>query len=536
MLPNKLTDYFDKPAWINRILFYTTIFASIALAFIIVFGIFNLIFPNFTFPNDAIDYDNERYLLSALVQSLAATIALVITLSLVAVQLAAQSYSARVIDVYKRNPDMWILLCIYIFTIFYGLGLTKIVGLGILGNYMEGAIFVAYFMGFFAFVCLVPYMLKTLDLLKPSTVITLLAEEITLEKVLMAADYEDESIYERDPVQPIFDIINSALARNDYETVRNGLSSIQKSTTDIIEKIELNNEEEIFAEHMMERIKWLGIQAANKNNEDSTLWAVINLGKIGLRSAEEKHEIATQIAVNKIESLATEVINQNLVESAELSIQILVSISIISTENKLKNTSRNAVRTLGIVGKRLVHNNIEKPGSLAAMGLGKIIVKAITNELEITAISASLELGSIAKKAAEEKRELITVTAIDTLENLGNDDSYQDIELIVEYLGDIGLKSAQNELILASGRAVDKLANLTTRAAEENLEKATKIIAESLRDIGNIATQKGLEYASIKSENELKLLIGKAKRNNWNEIIEIINEAIQSIEQTKKNN
>jgi uncharacterized membrane protein len=85
-------------------------------------------------------FDNERYLISALVQSLAATIALVITLSLVAVQLAAQSYSTRVVDVYKRNPDMWILLGIYIVTIFYGLGLIKIIGLGVLNNYMEGAI------------------------------------------------------------------------------------------------------------------------------------------------------------------------------------------------------------------------------------------------------------------------------------------------------------------------------------------------------------------------------------------------------------
>ncbi len=78
-------------------------------------------------------FDNERYLISALVQSLAATIALVITLSLVAVQLAAQSYSARVIDVYKNNPDMWILLSIYIVVIFYGLGLLKVIDIGVAG-------------------------------------------------------------------------------------------------------------------------------------------------------------------------------------------------------------------------------------------------------------------------------------------------------------------------------------------------------------------------------------------------------------------
>ncbi|WP_406670796.1 DUF2254 family protein [Methanolobus sp. ZRKC4] len=236
MLPNKLkekcnelADFFDRPAWINRTLFYLSIFASIALVFTFIFGIFEFIFPDFTFPNNNINFDNERYLLSALVQSLAAVIALVITLSLVAVQLAAQSYSARVIDVYKRKPDMWILLSIYIITIFYGLGLIKIIGLGVLSNYTEGAIFTAYFMGFFAFICLVPYMLKTLDLLKPSTVIKLLAADITKNKILKSLE-EDGKIEENDPIQPIVDIINSSLEKKDNETVRNGLKSIKENT------------------------------------------------------------------------------------------------------------------------------------------------------------------------------------------------------------------------------------------------------------------------------------------------------------------
>ncbi len=96
--------------------FYSIIFASIAVSFLFIFFIFNLLFSDFSILNntaytqynitqlsDMGFFDNERYLISALVQSLAATIALVITLSLVAVQLAAQSYSARVIDVYKTT-------------------------------------------------------------------------------------------------------------------------------------------------------------------------------------------------------------------------------------------------------------------------------------------------------------------------------------------------------------------------------------------------------------------------------------------------
>jgi len=46
--------------------------------------------------------DIARYLLSALVQSLAAIIAIVVTLTLVAVQLTASAYSPRVIDIFKK--------------------------------------------------------------------------------------------------------------------------------------------------------------------------------------------------------------------------------------------------------------------------------------------------------------------------------------------------------------------------------------------------------------------------------------------------
>ncbi len=284
---NNLADFFDKPAWINRTLFYASIFTSIVLAFIIVFVIFNLIFPNFTFPNNNINYDNERYLLSALVQSLAATIALVITLSLVAVQLAAQSYSARVIDVYKQNPDMWILLCIYITTIFYGLGLIKVVELGVSGINMEGAIFVAYFMGFFAFVCLVPYMLKTLDLLKPSTVIKLLAAEITKENILEFLNSEE--IDEKDPIQPIADMINASLEKNDYETVRNGLKAIKISTVLVLENAHFK-EDRVLAPHIPLHISKLAIVAINRKNEDSATFAIENLGEIGIKTSEIKFE------------------------------------------------------------------------------------------------------------------------------------------------------------------------------------------------------------------------------------------------------
>lgn len=65
------------------------------------------------FPTEP-DPDSARYLLSALVQSEAAIIAIVVTLSLVAIQLAATSYSPTIIGIYQKYPYFWLLIIIYI--------------------------------------------------------------------------------------------------------------------------------------------------------------------------------------------------------------------------------------------------------------------------------------------------------------------------------------------------------------------------------------------------------------------------------------
>ncbi len=57
----------------------------------------------------ATNEESSRYMLSASVQSEAAIIAIVVTLSLVAVQLTS-SYSRRVTESFSKNPHLWILM------------------------------------------------------------------------------------------------------------------------------------------------------------------------------------------------------------------------------------------------------------------------------------------------------------------------------------------------------------------------------------------------------------------------------------------
>jgi uncharacterized membrane protein len=155
------------------------------------------------------DVDSARYMISALVQSEAGILAIVITLSLVAVQLASSS-STRNIDLFKKTPDLWILISIYIITIIYCVTLLKmIVNTPNRISDLENYIFLAYCTSIFAFVALIPYIWNILELMKPSTVINKLAERITKENILKATD--EKKFGEKDPIQPIMDIVHSSL-------------------------------------------------------------------------------------------------------------------------------------------------------------------------------------------------------------------------------------------------------------------------------------------------------------------------------------
>ena len=108
--------------WIYTIIIYLVTFVvTILLIFIIDYytQFFNL--------NGISNSNSSRYLLTSLIQSQAAILAIVITVTLIAVQLASSSYSPRVIKIFKNNPDFYILFLLYGLSIFFMSGILKII-------------------------------------------------------------------------------------------------------------------------------------------------------------------------------------------------------------------------------------------------------------------------------------------------------------------------------------------------------------------------------------------------------------------------
>jgi uncharacterized membrane protein len=180
---------YDRKLWTGRIFVYIGLFLLVIFVGTILFTHFNLFHT---------DVNSARYMLSALVQSQAAIVAIVITLTLIAVQLTASAYSPRVIDIFKKNPDMWLLLGCYGVSIFYGFIVLKLVegaegvvvsqsaiwSLGPISVSFESCVSIAYWLGAFTFVALFPYMLNIISLLKSENIINRLATEITKDKIL----------------------------------------------------------------------------------------------------------------------------------------------------------------------------------------------------------------------------------------------------------------------------------------------------------------------------------------------------------------
>jgi uncharacterized membrane protein len=117
--------------------------------------------------------ENVRVILSTLIQSEVSVFAIVISLSLVAVQLASM-YSARVIDIYIKDINFQIITFIYISTITSTLYVLRSLPPGDIFGF-EYYISTTYYLGIFAFIALLIYVREVLNLMKPSTLIDCLA-------------------------------------------------------------------------------------------------------------------------------------------------------------------------------------------------------------------------------------------------------------------------------------------------------------------------------------------------------------------------
>jgi len=390
----------SRHLWIARIIVYSSCLAGVVLVCCILFRYFNL------FHTDA---NSARYMLSALVQSQAAIVAIVITLTLIAVQLTASAYSPRVIDIFKKNPDMWILLGCYGVSIYYGFIVLKLVEgvegevvsqstIGSLGRFsisFEFCVSMAYWLGAFTFFALFPYMRNIIGLLKSENIINRLATEITKDNML----YRKE-----DPILPIMDIIHGSIMKYDLETTRFGLERVTDWAIEGINSDDKRHQEA--SDDFCDHLRAVANLAARIGDEQPIVYAIRNLETFMKSKAEKKLEYASMQAIYSIGTVGETAVKKGLEYATGQAAWCLGEVGKTALNEGFNKGAADAAWYLGEVGKIAAKKeptdeamNVEVVSSLVTIGITALkkerspltVIGQVTSSLaELTILSEEI--------------------------------------------------------------------------------------------------------------------------------------------------
>ncbi len=354
--------------WVSRTAFYV-------LFLFLSFGLSHYIVLNYG--PSTYNMASARYLISAIIQSEAAIMAIIVTLSLVAVELASSSYSVRMIDLLKLyNPDFWILMVVYIISMVFSMFVLKSIPDESTAN-MELMVSFAYHTGVYSFLILFPYLFRTLKMLKPSTLLNMQAMKLTAHNITKAISSDAGIVQKKDPIQPIIDIVSGSLLNHDFETTRNGINIIGIRAREIFIHNDLEEtERKMVANYIFSRLARYGKFTLTNNDEDATfivlknlemLWdelkkkdpsesvlqASSSLEQIGTVSADLYHKNVLSTVTNQLYDIGQKALDKNYDGEVSRIIDSLASVCISCIEKRTDpRLVDNIIHSISILGMK----------------------------------------------------------------------------------------------------------------------------------------------------------------------------------------
>lgn len=494
------------------------LYFSLFVVFTIISSLILYIFlPPFAFAQ----LDSVKFLLSSLIESEATVIAIVISLSLVVIQLTASTYSTRVIDIFKESSAIWIVIITYIIAIIYGMTVLKFIDALMASgtSIYVTAVWIAYFLAIFAFGALIPYLLSSLDIMKSSTVINRFAEKITRENILSGVS-ESEAIIDRstfslnfsylytdilrqvteidkDPVQPIIDIIHASMMKYDYETMRYGLKVLENYMIEILKADVLEKDDITIVKHIFTHLERVGKLAASRDDEDSVLEVSTTIFIVGKMSVSQKYENVAGMAVNAIKNICRPIVKKEMDELIITLTDLITDIGRDSATKKLDFSTSIAINSLGIIGKstsKQEQQDLEETAGITGIihEIGKLAVK---HDLKQSVFHAVNSLGDIGKSTSKNNLTKTTMKIVNYLNELGflnlKEGYSENTDKIAEYLWEIGRIAVWNDLNnIARNKLLKKiqgtLKELKAESQEKGYEKTASAVNTSYEKVSRL--------------------------------------------------
>lgn len=321
---------------------------------LISFAVFMLLY----FSHIVTSVDSARYLLSTLVQSEAAAIAIVVTLSLVAVQQAASSYSQKVIRKFRKSPSLWALTILFISSMIYTLIILKMVQptfFIVLAESnadpnLEWHIRLCLSLGVLCFATLAFYIRRVLIKFETPRVIQELSRDIT------RTEFRRE-----DPVQPIMELAQKSIRKHDFRITKECLDTVKKRMSILFEEEDLEEEEETeISMTVRKHFSTMGRLAINEEDRDSASEVISIIKEMGMITVEKGFKRASKEFVLSLEEMGMAAIEKVYENISLEAASCLNEIGIRAAERGLEEVIWNVILSLRRIGMSAIRGDVSE--------------------------------------------------------------------------------------------------------------------------------------------------------------------------------
>jgi len=254
-----------------------------------------------------LDLDGARGILEGVgVEGLSAIFAIVISLTLMAVQFASQQYTHRIMDLHIKSLTFWSVIAIYLGSLLYNVFALLQLEEPVKRSYVELSVLLTAL----CFVMLVPYFFITMLRLKPESVISHLLSEVDDEYLRSIQRYfregETRIPGEVDKVLPVTEVIEKSISSGDRGTARFGIEEIYRCYMAHLTKEREAYVSPLFLKHLL----GIGREAIIEADDDSLVQVLAIFGEVGTHTISQRMHETTNMVLENINIIGFKIMKE----------------------------------------------------------------------------------------------------------------------------------------------------------------------------------------------------------------------------------
>jgi len=338
---------------------------SVPLGLMIIFAIMIVIRVSNVFHVSIANTDqfNAQYVIGISgLGALAAIFAIVISISLMAVQFASQEYSHRIMGSYIKSFMLWSLIILYILTMLYNLWVVGFIDPKEADTTITD---VSTLLQFLCFLMLIPHFIFTTAQLNPLYIIGKILRTINGEYLVSLKKYYRDGRMtvpsNVDRVLSVVEIVEKAIIKGDRDTTRTTLEKLHDCYTTHTR----NGEPAWIRQYFMDYMLRIGQQGVLSEDDDIVVRTIRIFGEVG-------EAAGTATAIEYIQILGTAALKKDYDVAVQQAIDSFLLILKLSPDaealTRIPNILRDLVDDLIKIGKlRMLNYLLEQISGVAGV-------------------------------------------------------------------------------------------------------------------------------------------------------------------------